>query len=113
MNTINMNIGDHKLDRVFQALSDSTRRQILMRIRENDETVNEIASRFEVSLPAISKHLKVLERAGLISRRKEGQKRFCHAEPAIIEDATAWLEYYQEFWNERLESLRQFIEKSS
>ena len=104
---------DQNLDRIFQALSDSTRRQILMRIRDSDETVNEIASKFSVSLPAISKHLKVLERAGLISRRKVGQKRFCHAEPSIMEDAVAWLEYYQEFWNERLENLRQFVENDS
>ena len=102
---------EQQLDRVFQALSDSTRRNILMQIRERDESVNNIASKFQISLPAVSKHLKVLQQAGLISRRKDGQKRICHAEPALIRDATHWLEFYQEFWDQRLSNLKQYIEE--
>ncbi len=107
-----METKNHQLDRVFQALSDSTRRSILLQVREKNETVNNIAARFQISLPAVSKHLKVLERAGLISRSKDGQKRLCHAEPELMQDAVAWLEYYQAFWNDRLDSLREFIEKT-
>ena len=68
-----------QLDQVFHALSDTTRRKILIQIRDEDKTVNDIASKFKISLPAISKHLKVLESAGLISRVKQGQKRLCHS----------------------------------
>ena len=102
---------DQQLDRVFQALSDSTRRHILLQIREQDESVNNIASKFKISLPAVSKHLNVLERAGLISRRKDGRKRICHAEPALLSDAADWLEFYQDFWNQRLSNLKHFIEE--
>ena len=105
-----MQLTDAQLDRLFHALADSSRRRILMRIRERDEIVNSIAAEFDISLPAVSKHLKVLERAGLISRRKEGQKRFCHAEPDMMNDALAWLEFYQSFWNTRLENLKSHLE---
>ena len=106
-----MQSNEQELSRVFQALSDSTRRNILMQIREQDETVNNIASKFQISLPAVSKHLKVLEQAGLISRRKDGRKRICHAESALMRDATDWLEFYQGFWNQRLSKLKHFIEE--
>ena len=105
-----MHLTEPQLDRLFHALADRTRRQILMRIREQDETVNSIAADFEISLPAVSKHLKVLEQAGLLSRRKEGQKRFCHAEPDMMNDALAWLEFYQSFWNARLNNLKSQLE---
>ena len=105
-----MQATEQQLDRVFQALSDSTRRNILMQIREHDETVNAIASNFEISLPAVSKHLKVLERAGLIRRIKDGRNRLCHVEPALMHDASEWLEFYQRFWTERLNNLKDFIE---
>jgi DNA-binding transcriptional ArsR family regulator len=108
-----MQTTDATLDRVFQALSASTRRSILMQIREQDETVNNIASKFQISLPAVSKHLKVLEQAGLISRRKDGRKRICRAEPALMSDAMKWLEFYQSFWNQRLSNLKQFIEQNN
>ena len=105
-----MQTTDKQLDRVFQALSDSTRRSILLQVREQDETVNNIACKFKISLPAISKHLKVLERAGLISRKKQGRNRICHAEPALMRDAMDWLEFYQAFWDQRLNNLKHFIE---
>ncbi len=101
---------EQQLDKVFRALSDSTRRRILMQIRDHDHTVNDIASEFEISLPAVSKHLKVLENAGLISRIKEGRKRLCHVEPKMLDGALAWLEFYQSFWNQRLDSLKELLE---
>lgn len=99
-----------ELDLLFHALSDSTRRKILMRVRESDRTVNDIASQFNISLPAVSKHLKVLDRAGLISRRKQGRRRICHAEPRKLRDAAQWLDFYQRFWNERLDNLKRYME---
>jgi len=105
-----MRTQDRELDRLFQALSDTTRRGILMRIREGDRTVNDVASQFDISLPAVSKHLTILERAGLLTRRKEGRKRICHVEPRQLQSATEWLDFYQRFWNEQLENLKQFVE---
>ncbi len=107
-----MNTNDQQLDSVFQALSDTTRRNILMRTRNSDETVSDLTAHYNMSMPAITKHLNVLEQAGLIVRRKEGRKRLCRAEPKNLTNAMEWLEYYQEFWNEQLESLKQFVEKS-
>ena len=101
---------DQELDRLFRALSDTTRRGILMRIRGGDRTVNDVASQFDISLPAVSKHLTILERAGLLTRRKEGRNRICHVEPKQLQNATEWLEFYQSFWNEQLENLKQFVE---
>lgn len=108
-----MKANNHQLDRVFQALSDTTRRNILIQVREQDQSVNDIASQFEISLPAVSKHLKVLERAGLISRRKDGRKRLCHVEPELLAEPLAWLEFYQSFWNDRLDNLKAFIEQTN
>ena len=107
-----MQITDHQLDRVFHALSDTTRRNILERVRAQDETVNSIASGFNISLPAVSKHIKVLENAGLISRRREGRMRYCHAEPRMMDDALQWLNYYQKFWNTRLDGLQSLLEQN-
>lgn len=101
---------ESQLNALFQALSDPTRRAILMHVRGSDRSVNEVAAQFEISLPAVSKHLGTLERAGLITRRKQGRHRFCHVEPGMLQDATAWLDYYQSFWNDRLEDLRNFVE---
>lgn len=103
---------DERLDTLFHALSDTTRRAILMRIRDQDRTVSDIASVFEISLPAVSKHLSILERAGLISRRKHGRQRICHVEPDRLEDAVGWLEFYGGFWNDRLDKLQQFVENN-
>jgi len=108
-----MTLDNHQLDRVFQALSDSTRRSILLQVREKDHSVNDIAAQFQISLPAVSKHLKVLERAGLISRKKDGRKRLCHAEPSLLAQPIAWLEFYQSFWNDKLDSLKAFVEKEN
>ena len=96
------------LDAVFGALADPTRRAILNRLTQGDATVAELASPFAMSQPAISRHLKVLEHAGLISRRRRGTARLSHLEAAPLRDATAWLARYQEYWDEsfaRLDAL--------
>jgi DNA-binding transcriptional ArsR family regulator len=94
-----------QLDRTFAALSDPTRRAILARLAEGEATVNEVAAPFAISLPAISKHLKVLEHAGLITRGRDAQWRPCRLEAAPLEDAADWLEHYRRFWEGSLDRL--------
>jgi len=94
-----------QLDAVFGALADPTRRAILTRLTEGDANVAELAAPFRVSQPAISRHLKVLERAGLISRRRRATARPSHLEAAPLREATAWLARYQEYWDERHDRL--------
>jgi len=87
-----------RLDATFAALADPTRRAILARLASGDATVNELLEPFAMSQPAISKHLKVLERAGLISRDRDGQRRPSRLESQRLAEASAWLEQYREFW---------------
>ena len=94
-----------QLGAVFGALADPTRRAILARLTEGDATVAELAAPFSVSQPAISRHLKVLERAGLISRRRRATARLSHLEAEPLREATAWLDRYREFWDESYERL--------
>lgn len=84
---------------VFAALADPTRRAILARLAHGQATVNELAEPFELSLPAVSKHLKVLERAGLISRGREAQWRPCRLEAASLRPAADWVDDYRQFWD--------------
>jgi DNA-binding transcriptional ArsR family regulator len=93
------------LSAVFSALADPTRRAILARLTEGDATVAELAAPFSVSQPAISKHLKVLEQAGLISRTRRATARLSHLEAEPLREATEWLARYQEFWDESYERL--------
>ena len=86
------------LDHVFAALADPTRRAILARLASGETSVMELAEPFAMSQPAISKHLKVLERAGLVSRRREAQRRPCRLEGAPLAEASGWLESYRDFW---------------
>jgi len=86
------------LDAVFGALADPTRRAILARLASGEATVNELAEPFAMTQPAVSKHLKVLERAGLISRDRDAQRRPSRLEPKRLAEASAWLEQYREFW---------------
>ncbi|NED97462.1 winged helix-turn-helix transcriptional regulator [Phytoactinopolyspora alkaliphila] len=95
----------------FAALADPTRRAILARLADGEATVNELAAPFEMSLQAISKHLKVLERAGLISRSREAQWRPCRLETEPLETATAWIEQYRDLARDRLDRLDQEIRK--
>lgn len=99
---------DH-LSATFAALADPTRRAILARLALGETTVKELALPFEMSLPAVSKHLKVLEHAGLISRSRDAQWRPCRLEPRALKEVDAWLERYRRIWEERLDRLETYI----
>lgn len=98
-----------RLSTTFAALSDPTRRAILARLVAGEASVNELAEPFAMSLPAVSKHLKVLEHAGLIARGREAQWRPCRLEAAPLKDAVDWLERYRRFWEERLDGLGVYL----
>ncbi len=99
-----------KLDRAFAALADPTRRAILGRLAIGEAGVTELAEPFEMSLPAVSKHLKVLERAGLITRSREAQWRYCRLEPAPLKRVADWVGEYKRFWDESYERLDEYLE---
>ena len=94
-----------RLDAAFAALADPTRRAILSRLAQGDATVGELAGPFDMSLPGISKHLKVLERSGLISRRRDAQFRHCHLEPEALDGALDWIATHRRLWGERFDKL--------
>jgi DNA-binding transcriptional ArsR family regulator len=96
---------DDRLSVIFAALADPTRRAILARLADGDATVTELAEPFSISLPAISRHLKVLERAGLISRSRSGQWRSSTLEAAALREATDWMERYRVFWDASFDRL--------
>ena len=93
-----MNSTSTRLDATFAALADPTRRAILARLASGDATVNELAEPFAKTQPAISKHLKVLERAGLISRNRDAQRRPSRLEARRLAEASAWIDQYRQFW---------------
>jgi DNA-binding transcriptional ArsR family regulator len=101
------------LDATFSALADPTRRAILASLAERPETsVTDLARPYAMSLPAISKHLRVLEDAGLLARRKEGRVHHCRLVAAPMKPAVAWIERYQQFWEERLDALKRYLEET-
>ena len=100
-----------KLDRTFAALADPTRRAILARLAGGETTVTELAEPFEMSLPAVSKHLKVLERAGLIVRSRERQWRPARLEAGPLKEVAEWAEDYRSFWQESYERLDEYLEE--
>jgi DNA-binding transcriptional ArsR family regulator len=93
----------------FAALADPTRRAILARLARGETSVTELAEPFDMSLPAVSKHLKVLERAGLIARGKEAQWRPCRIQARALKDVDDWLEAYRQLWEERLDRLDDYL----
>jgi DNA-binding transcriptional ArsR family regulator len=97
------------LSNTFSALADPTRRAMLARLALGELSVTELAKPFEMSMPAISKHLKVLERAGLISRGREAQWRPCKLKAAPLKDAAEWIEHYRKFWEESLDRLDDYL----
>jgi len=99
------------LDTTFAALSDPTRRAILARLALGETSVSELAKPFDMSLPAVSKHLKVLERAGLIVRGREAQWRPCRIEPRALKDIDDWLEHYRRFFDESFDRLDAYLKK--
>src|SRR5918999_2147853 len=99
------------LDRTFAALADPTRRAILARLALGEASVTELAEPFEMSLPAVSKHLKVLERAGLITRGRNAQWRPCRLEADPLRDVSDWLQDYRRFWDESYQRLDDYLVK--
>lgn len=99
------------LSATFAALADPTRRAILARLARGESTVTELATPFKMSLPAVSKHLKVLERAGLISRGRDAQWRPCRLEAAPLKEAAHWMEEYRKFWDERFNRLEAYLQE--
>src|SRR5512132_3577560 len=97
------------LDRTFAALADPTRRAIVARLADGEASVTELAAPFDMSLPAVSKHLKVLERAGLITRGRRAQWRPCRLEPAPLRDVAEWAEGYRRFWEESHDRLDEYL----
>jgi len=99
------------LSATFQAIADPTRRTILARLAQGEATVQELAEPLPISQPAVSKHLKVLERAGLIERRREAQRRWCRLQARPLREVAAWATEYQRYWNESFERLDELLNK--
>lgn len=99
------------LSSTFAALADPTRRAILARLSLGETSVTELAKPFEMSMPAVSKHLKVLERAGLISRGREAQWRPCRLDAGPLKDAASWIEEYRRFWSPHLDALERYLDR--
>jgi DNA-binding transcriptional ArsR family regulator len=100
---------DDPLSSTFAALADPTRRAILARLALGETSVTELAEPFQMSMPAVSKHLKVLEKAGLIARRREAQWRPCRLGAAPLKNASGWIEDYRQFWEQSLDRLEQYL----
>ena len=100
------------LDSTFAALSDATRRGILARLAEGDTSVSELAQPYDMSLPAVSKHLRVLESAGLVTRRKHGRVQRCQLIAEPMKSAAGWIEHYRRFWEGQFDSLARFLDET-
>jgi len=98
-----------RLSQTFGALADPTRRAILARLASGEASVTDLAAPFEMSMPAVSKHLKVLERAGLIARGREAQWRPCRLQAAPLEDVAGWLQHYRRFWEQSFDRLDGYL----
>ena len=98
-----------RLSRVLAAVADPTRRAIVQMLAHGPATISELAKPFPVSFNAVSKHMMVLERAGLIKRKVRGRERVCHLRPRALRPANAWLEQYRQFWETRLDALEQYV----
>ena len=101
---------DH-LSETFAALADPTRRAIVARLLGGERSVTELAEPFQMSMPAVSKHLRVLERAGLIARRREAQWRHCRLEPGRLKEVADWAERYRHLWEERFDRLDAYLQR--
>jgi DNA-binding transcriptional ArsR family regulator len=98
-----------ELSNTFAALADPTRRAILARLADGEATVNQLAEPFHLKLPTVSKHLKVLQRAGLVTQSRKAQWRPCRLEPAPLKDVADWVERYRRIWDERLSQLDAYL----
>lgn len=102
---------EDRLSATFAALADPTRRAILARLADGEASVTELAEPFEMSLPAVSKHLKVLERAGLVTRTRHAQWRPCRLRPEPLREASDWVEQYRRLWEERFDRLEDYLKE--
>ncbi|MGF7008003.1 ArsR/SmtB family transcription factor [Aminobacter sp. BE322] len=102
---------DDQLSATFASLADPTRRAILARLALGEATVNELAEPFDMSLPAVSRHLKVLESAGLISRGREAQRRPCRLEAGPLKDVAGWVERYRRFWDDSFDRMADYLKE--
>ena len=102
---------DYDLDLIFQALADPTRRAILKNLSRRERVMTEVAGPFDMSLVAVSKHVKVLERAGLVKRRWAGNFSYLKLNPKAMRSADEWLEYYRKFWEQSLERLDNYLQE--
>lgn len=107
-----MGVGLDQLDRTFSALADPTRRAILARLAEGEATVNELAEPFPISLQAVSKHLKVLEQAGLIARGRTAQWRPCRLRASPLGEVSGWIEDYRRFWDSSFDRLEEHLRQT-
>jgi DNA-binding transcriptional ArsR family regulator len=98
-----------RLNRVYGAIADPTRRAILDRLGRSETTMGKLAGQFTISFNGVSKHVKVLEQAGLVRRRVRGREHWLRLQPAPLREATRWLEHYREFWDTRLDALERFL----
>jgi DNA-binding transcriptional ArsR family regulator len=100
---------DDRLDSAFHALASSTRRSIMRELSQSGRTVGELAGPHEMSLAAVAKHIDVLERAGLVTRERQGRTTFCRLNPEALRAATEVLDYYKSFWSDQLDSLNDYL----
>lgn len=108
-----VNYSYSSLDRTFAALADPTRRAILARLARGEASVTELAEPFNISLPAISKHLRVLEKAGLLAREREGRVHHCRLVAEPMKDAAEWIAFYQRFWEGQFDALADYLNEST
>jgi DNA-binding transcriptional ArsR family regulator len=106
-------LDDERLDAVFHALADSTRRTMLQLLAQGECSVGELGAPFHMSFAGASKHVKTLERAGLVSRTVQGRAHVCRLEPSALAGADEWLRYYERFWNSRLDLLERELRRDS
>jgi DNA-binding transcriptional ArsR family regulator len=104
-------VDETRLDETFAALANSTRRAILARLARGEANVNELAAPFDLTLPAVSKHLKVLERAGLVVRSRHAQYRPCSLDAAPLEEISSWAEQYRPVWEARFDRMNEYVTK--
>ena len=107
----NTTLDDARLDETFAALANSTRRAILARLAEGEASVNDLAAPFDLTLPAISKHIKVLEHAGLITRGRRAQFRPCTIDPRALAEVAGWAEQYRHIWDDRFDRMDHYVKK--
>lgn len=107
-----MVIQQAQLDRVFGALSDATRRGMLAQLSQGEANITALAAPYNISQPAISKHLRVLEQAGLIERTRRGREHIIRANPVPAEQARDWISYYAQFWNDHFDAMEAYLEQN-